>query len=90
MYGYGGDPQLIREYSEETQKYIDSEIARLMAERYAHVTDNLIKNKDLLDYIANRLLEKETIDAEEFKEIIAAHKNLQEKVIETKNNEKEN
>ncbi|HQC27096.1 MAG TPA: ATP-dependent zinc metalloprotease FtsH [Treponemataceae bacterium] len=81
-YGYGGEPQLIREYSEETQRYIDSELARLMAERYTFVTENLMKNKDLLDYIANRLLEKETIDATEFKEIISAHKNLQEKISE--------
>ena len=75
--GYGsGEPQLVREYSETTQTYIDAELARLMAERYDYVTRLLGKKRQVMDYIAQRLLEKETIDASEFKEIIDAEKNL--------------
>ena len=66
----GGEPSLVREYSEETQNYIDSEIARVMAERYSHVLEVLNEHKDLLEYIANRLMEIETMDGKEFYEIV--------------------
>ncbi|MBQ9631130.1 MAG: AAA family ATPase, partial [Treponema sp.] len=78
-HGYGtGEPQLVREYSEDTQKYIDDEIARIIAERYKAVLSLLKKHKDLLDYISNRLLEKETMDGKEFEEIIKAEKHAKE------------
>ena len=77
--GYGaGEPQLIREYSETTQQYIDEEIARIINERYAHVLSLLESHKDLLEYIAKRLLEKETMDAKEFNEILKAEKHCEE------------
>ena len=66
----GGEPSLVREYSEETQNYIDSEIARVMAERYNHVLEVLNEHKDLLEYIANRLMEIETMDGKEFYDIV--------------------
>ena len=75
--GYGaGDPQLVREYSETTQQYIDEEIARIMEEQYAIVVNRLQAKKSLLDYIAKRLLEKETIDKQEFEDIIKAESQL--------------
>ena len=75
--GYGaGDPQLVREYSETTQQYIDEEIARIMEERYAVVVNRLKEKKPLLEYIAKRLLEKETIDKQEFDDIIKAESQL--------------
>ncbi|MBQ9537688.1 MAG: ATP-dependent zinc metalloprotease FtsH [Treponema sp.] len=72
--GYGGpqEPELVREFSEDTQKYVDEEIARIMAERYSHVLELLRQHRALLDYVASRLLEKETIDGKEFGEIIKA------------------
>ncbi|MBQ7166522.1 MAG: ATP-dependent zinc metalloprotease FtsH [Treponema sp.] len=78
--GYGGpqEPELVREYSEETQKYIDEEIARLMQERYAHVLNLLGKHRNLLEYIAKRLLEKESMDKNEFEEIIKAESHCAE------------
>ena len=73
--GYGsGEPQLVREYSESTQQYIDEEISRIINERYEHVISLLDSHKDLLEYIAKRLLEKETMDAKEFNEILNAEK----------------
>lgn len=66
----GGEPNLIREFSEDTQKYIDEEIARIMDERYTYVRNLLAEHKDLLDYIANRLLEVETMEGKEFYDII--------------------
>lgn len=66
----GGEPNLVREFSEETQNYIDSEIARIMEERYEHVVKVLTEHKDLLDYIAKRLEEIETMDGNEFYDIV--------------------
>lgn len=69
--GYGGDsPELVREYSESTQQYIDEEIARIIDSRYKHVIKLLKGHQVLLDYIAKRLLEIETMESKEFEEII--------------------
>jgi cell division protease FtsH len=77
--GYdSGEPQLVREYSETTQQYIDEEIARIMAGRYKAVLSLLKKHGELLEYIAKRLLEKETMDGKEFMEIIKAEDHCRE------------
>ena len=78
--GYGAaEPQLVRDYSEETQTYIDSELARIMEERYEHVLELLKSKRVLLDYIAERLLEKEIMEQAEFQEIVSAEANLSAK-----------
>lgn len=73
--GYsGGEPELIREFSEETQKYIDEEIARIVNERYKNAINLLKKHKELINVVANTLLEKETIDGKTFSELVEAEK----------------
>jgi cell division protease FtsH len=75
--GYGaGEPHLIREYSEATQNYIDEELARIMAERYERVLTLLKSKRTVLDYIAQRLLEKEIIEQSEFNDIVNAEANI--------------
>ena len=74
----GGEPNLVREFSEQTQNFIDEEIARIMEERYNHVLNLLKEKRELLEYISNRLIEVETMDAKEFNEIIKAHEHCQE------------
>ena len=77
--GYGAaEPSLVREYSEDTQQFIDSELARILAERYQHVIELLTSKKTLLEYIAGRLLEKEVVEEAEFAEIIKAEAHLAE------------
>jgi cell division protease FtsH len=77
--GYGSDsPQLVREYSESTQQYIDQELARIMDERFTGVVNMLTEKRDVLDYIAARLLEKEVIEQAEFEDIIKARQHLDE------------
>ncbi|MBQ0039655.1 MAG: ATP-dependent zinc metalloprotease FtsH [Treponema sp.] len=73
-----GEPTLVREFSEETQKYIDMEISRIMDERYKYVTKLLKSHKALLEYIAGVLKEKETIDGKEFQELIKAESHCKE------------
>ena len=74
----GGEPNLIREFSEESQNYVDSEIARVMKERYAHVVEVLTEHKDLLDYIAKRLEEIETMEGKEFYDIVKGEQHCRE------------
>jgi cell division protease FtsH len=64
------DPFMSREYSEDTQKYIDGEIARVIALRYATVLDGLQGRRELLSRVAERLLEKESIEEAEFAELV--------------------
>jgi cell division protease FtsH len=49
-------------YSEQTAQQIDSEIVRLLAESRERVRATLIEKRDLLDALAQALLERETID----------------------------
>jgi cell division protease FtsH len=62
---------MAREYSEDTQKYVDEEIARIVAERYDFVLGKLRGKRPLLDEMAARLLELETLDQAEFDRILA-------------------
>jgi cell division protease FtsH len=64
------EPLFHREYSEATQQYIDEEIASIVEKRYAGVTEILSRNRTLLDAVAARLLEKETLDEKEFKALV--------------------
>ncbi|GHT92835.1 ATP-dependent zinc metalloprotease FtsH [Spirochaetia bacterium] len=64
------EPMFHREYSEATQQYIDEEIAKIVEERYAGVTETLSLHRPLLDTVAARLLEKETVDEKEFKALL--------------------
>ncbi len=68
----GGEPTLVREFSEATQNFVDEEIARIMNERYEYVLGLLSEHKNLIEYISKYLMEKETIDGKEFLEIIKA------------------
>ncbi len=74
----GGDANLIREFSEDSQNYIDEEISRIMNERYEYVVKLLTEHKDLLDFIANRLMEIETMDGKEFYEIVKGEQHCKE------------
>ncbi|MCE1194988.1 ATP-dependent zinc metalloprotease FtsH [bacterium] len=66
------EPFMAREYSEDTQKYVDEEIARIIAARYDGVVALLSSRRGLIDRIANRLLEQEVIEEAEFQSIVAA------------------
>ncbi|OQB96972.1 MAG: ATP-dependent zinc metalloprotease FtsH 4 [Spirochaetes bacterium ADurb.Bin110] len=78
------DPFATKEYSEETQRYIDETIASIINERYQHVVNLLTEKKDLLDRISSVLLEKEIIEESEFAELLeggtAMPKELQETI----------
>lgn len=61
-----------RNYSEKTAQDIDAEVTRIIDEAFERATDILTKKRALLDTLAATLLEKETIEKEEFDRLIGA------------------
>ncbi len=61
----GRDMMEHRDYSEETARIIDEEVKSYIDNAYIKAKRLLNENRDKLDALANKLLEKETIDIEE-------------------------
>ena len=59
-----------REISERTAQMVDDEVKRLVDEAYARATEILAQNRELLDRIADALLERETIDREDLDRLV--------------------
>ncbi|HEX3273445.1 MAG TPA: ATP-dependent zinc metalloprotease FtsH [Gemmatimonadales bacterium] len=59
-----------REISERTAQMVDDEVKRLVDEAYARATQILGQNRELLDRIADALLERETIDREDLDRLV--------------------
>lgn len=59
-----------KDYSEKTAEEIDDEVRRLVTEAYEGSKRLLQENYDLLDTLAKRLLEKETIEGHEIDKLI--------------------
>jgi cell division protease FtsH len=57
-------------YSQKTAERIDAEVQRIMDECYANTMQLLKGNRDKLDLLAETLLEKETMYAEEIYELL--------------------
>ena len=70
MFGQGLDGP---EFSEKVAGEIDAEVSHIMAEGLKRAEDAVKKHKPLLDAIAKRLIEKETIERDEFESILVAH-----------------
>jgi cell division protease FtsH len=66
----GRDIAAERDFSEETAAAIDDEVGELVAEAYRRATTVLSANRLVLDEIAELLVEKETVDAEELQELL--------------------
>jgi len=65
---YFGQPQ--KNYSEEVAREIDKEIQKFMEEAYEACRTIINENRDKLDAIAKALIDKETLSAEELKQIV--------------------
>ena len=64
-----------RDYSEEIAAEIDNEVQRIVNEQYELAKTLLIDNRDMLDTIAHKLLEMETLDEKEFVELMEQVRN---------------
>jgi cell division protease FtsH len=79
MVGYGDDSEPIflgrdmaqtRAYSEETAKLIDSEVKHLVDTGYNTAKELISKNREALDAIAKALLEYESLDGTQIRELM--------------------
>ncbi len=66
----GRDIAADRDFSEDTAAAIDEEVSELVAEAYRRATGVLTANRPVLDELAEMLVEKETVDAEQLQELL--------------------
>src|SRR5437868_11264120 len=66
----GRDISRARDYSEATAEEIDREVRRLLDDAYQKAKETLIANRQILDVIAKALLEYETLDGVQIREIV--------------------
>ncbi|GIW39709.1 MAG: ATP-dependent zinc metalloprotease FtsH [Candidatus Binatia bacterium] len=75
----GRDFTQVQDYSEQTAVEIDNEVRRILMTAYERAKTLLCENRELLDRIAEALLEKESLDGAEIDEIIRAYRAEKEK-----------
>jgi len=70
LFGRGVDGD---EYSEEVAAKIDAEVSKIMTEGMARAEKTVKEYRKLLDAIATRLMETETIERDDFEKLLIAH-----------------
>jgi len=68
----GRDMASERDFSDDTAAIIDEEVSRLVDGAYCRAKDVLIKNRPILDELAQMLVERETVDSEELQNLLVA------------------
>ncbi|QNJ18702.1 cell division protein FtsH1 [Synechococcus sp. A18-25c] len=66
----GRDIAAERDFSEDTAATIDEEVSELVAVAHKRATKVLLDNRSVLDELAEMLVDQETVDAEEFQELL--------------------
>lgn len=67
----GRDIMAERDFSEETAAAVDDEVRNLVDQAYRRAKTVLLENRAVLDQLAQMLIERETVDSEEFQELLA-------------------
>jgi cell division protease FtsH len=67
----GRDIASERDFSEETASMVDDEVRTLVDEAYRRAKAVLVSNRHVLDNLAEMLVDKETVDAEELQDLLA-------------------
>ena len=62
-----------KEYSEEVSALIDKEVSKIMKDAYVKAEKIITEHRPLLDIIAKRLIETESIEREEFDNILISN-----------------
>ncbi|NEP31437.1 MULTISPECIES: ATP-dependent zinc metalloprotease FtsH3 [Moorena] len=69
----GRDIASDRDFSDATASTIDEEVRKLVDEAYERAKNVILGNKHILDKLAEMLIDKETVDAEELQEILSTN-----------------
>ena len=67
----GRDIASDRDFSDETASAIDEEVKNLVDQAYRRAKEVLTENRPVLDKLADMLIEKETVDADELQDVLA-------------------
>ncbi|MDJ1182628.1 ATP-dependent zinc metalloprotease FtsH3 [Roseofilum casamattae] len=67
----GRDIAAERDFSEETAAAIDDEVRNLVEQAYRRAKEVLTNNRSILDRLAEMLVDKETVDADELQDLLA-------------------
>ncbi len=59
-----------KDYSEDTARQIDAEVSRILTENYDSARRELEEHRDVLDRIAEALLERETLEANDLQALL--------------------
>ncbi len=74
----GRDISRGQEFSEDTARKIDAEISALLRESHDRARELLEKNRDKMELVAKALLERETLDGRDVKDLMTAGRILPE------------
>jgi cell division protease FtsH len=69
-YDSSGESQFTKPYSEETARVIDEEVSKIIEKAYEKAKDLLFQNKEKLDNLAKKLLEREVIFKDDLLEVL--------------------
>ncbi len=69
----GRDIASDRDFSNETAAAIDEEVKNLVDQAYRRAKEVLLNNRHILDKLADMLVDKETVDADELQEVLASN-----------------
>jgi cell division protease FtsH len=67
----GRDIMADRDFSEKTAATVDDEVRNLVDQAYRRCKQVLTENRNVLDKLANMLMEQETVDSEELQDLLA-------------------
>lgn len=70
FYDSRGENQFTKPYSEETARVIDEEVGKIIEKAYEKAKDLLSKNKEKLDALAQKLLDREVIFKDDLVEVL--------------------
>lgn len=62
-----------KEYSEQVSALIDSEVKKIIAEQLARAEDTIVRYRQALDAVAQKLIEVETLEREEYEAVVQQH-----------------
>lgn len=62
-----------REYSEQVSAVIDAEVKKIISEQLKRAEDTINKYRTALDAVANKLIEVETLEREEYEKVVVAN-----------------
>jgi cell division protease FtsH len=62
-----------KEYSEQKAGAIDAEVEKILERAHEKVRRMITERRSILDEVAHRLLEKEVLDGDELRALLATH-----------------